>query len=64
LLARYTADVIVYGHTHRQLVTRVDDRLVVNPGAAGPKRFDIAPSVARLTISEGRAEVEIVPLAD
>ena len=62
LLARYTAQVIVYGHTHRQHVAQVDGRLVVNPGAAGAKRFKLEPSVARLTIEVGRAEVEIVPL--
>lgn len=62
LLERYAADVIVYGHTHRQLITRAGDRLVVNPGAAGPRRFDLEPSVARLTIAGGRAAVEIVPL--
>jgi uncharacterized protein len=64
LLARYAGDVLVYGHTHRQLVTRADDRLVVNPGAAGPRRFDLTPSVARLTIAGGRAEVELVPLVE
>jgi putative phosphoesterase len=62
LLAAYPQDVLVYGHTHRQLVSRVDGRLVINPGAAGPRRFDVEPSVARLTISNGKAEVEIVPL--
>ena len=62
LLERYAADVIVYGHTHRQLITRVGDRLVVNPGAAGPRRFDLEPSVGRLTIVGGIAAVEIVPL--
>ena len=62
LLARYAADVIVYGHTHRQLVARAEGRLVVNPGAAGPRRFHLVPSVARLTIAGGRAEVELVAL--
>ncbi|MDF2774294.1 MAG: phosphodiesterase, family [Geminicoccaceae bacterium] len=62
LIEEYSADVIVYGHTHRPLVARADGRLVVNPGAAGPRRFDIAPSVARLTIVRGRAECELVPL--
>ena len=62
LLERYPAEVIVYGHTHRQLITRAGDRLVVNPGAAGPRRFDLEPSVARLTIAGGLAAVEIVPL--
>jgi uncharacterized protein len=62
LLARYPADVVVYGHTHRQLVARAGGRLVVNPGAAGPRRFDLVPSVARLTIRDGAADVEIVEL--
>jgi putative phosphoesterase len=63
LAARYDADVVIYGHTHRQLVTRRDGRLFVNPGAAGPKRFNISPSVGRLTIVDGRAEVEIIDLS-
>jgi putative phosphoesterase len=62
LLAAYSQEVLVYGHTHRQLVTRAAGRLVVNPGAAGPRRFDIEPSVARLTINNGIPEVEIVPI--
>jgi putative phosphoesterase len=62
LLARYAGDVIVYGHTHRALVHRDGTRLVVNPGSAGPRRFDLRPSVARLTISGGAANVEIVEL--
>src|SRR5690606_35717109 len=40
LVATYPeADIIVYGHTHRQRIDRVGDTLVVNPGAAGPPRF-------------------------
>jgi putative phosphoesterase len=62
LSARYGAQVIVYGHTHRQLVSEADGRLVVNPGAAGARRFKLEPSVARLTIADGRARVEIVDL--
>ena len=63
LAARHDAEVVVYGHTHRALVTRLDGRLFVNPGAAGPKRFNLTPSVARLTFSGGNAEVEIVEIA-
>lgn len=62
LADRYDADVLVYGHTHRQLVTRIGGRLVINPGAAGPRRFNLQPSVGRLTISGRKAEVEIVEL--
>ncbi len=62
LLAAYPHDVIVYGHTHRQLITRAGGRLVINPGAAGPRRFSLMPSVGRLVIEDGRAEVELVTL--
>ena len=60
LLARYAADVIVYGHTHQQLVVQADGRLIVNPGAAGPARFDLKPSVGILEISDGIANARIV----
>lgn len=62
LLRAYDADVIVYGHTHRQLVARADGRLVVNPGAAGARRFDLVPAVGILTVEGGSADVEIVEL--
>lgn len=62
LLERYDADVLVYGHTHRPLVQTSGRRLVVNPGAAGPRRFHLMPSVARLTIRGGVASAEIVNL--
>ncbi|HJU76038.1 MAG TPA: metallophosphoesterase family protein [Gemmatimonadaceae bacterium] len=62
LIQRYAADVVVYGHTHRPLVERHGERLVVNPGAAGPRRFDIKPSVARLTLSDGTFDVKLIAL--
>jgi putative phosphoesterase len=63
-LARYAADVVIFGHTHRAVVVRgADGRLALNPGAAGPRRFDVVPSVARLTIARRGAEAEIIVLA-
>jgi phosphoesterase, MJ0936 family len=62
LAVRYDADVVVYGHTHRPLVTQYDGRLFVNPGAAGAKRFNISPSVGKLTIANGKAEIEIIDI--
>lgn len=56
LLARYEADVIAYGHTHRPLLVQAGGRWVVNPGAAGPRRFDLEPSVAMLVIERGGVE--------
>ena len=62
LLRRYDADVIVFGHTHKPLVVRAQGRLVVNPGAAGPRRFSMRPSVARLVIADGAADATVVEL--
>lgn len=64
LLQRYAGDILVYGHTHRQLVTKIAGRLVINPGSAGPCRFKLLPSVARLTIENGQAQATIVSLKD
>jgi putative phosphoesterase len=63
-LARYSADIVVFGHTHRSCVVRAGTgRIGFNPGAAGPRRFDLQPSVARLSIAGGAANVEIISLA-
>ena len=62
LLAAYEARVIVYGHTHRGLVEPHGDRLVVNPGAAGARRFNLLPSVGLLHLRDGRATAELVSL--
>ena len=66
VLARYRGDVVIFGHTHRAVVLRSGGRVACNPGAAGPRRFDVTPSVARLTIAAGdppAIDVEIISLA-
>ena len=67
MLARYRGDVVIFGHTHRAVVVRdAGGRVAFNPGAAGPRRFDLKPSVARLTITAGdppAIDVEIISLA-
>jgi uncharacterized protein len=35
----------------------------VNPGAAGPRRFDLVPSVARLVLRGGDVDIALVDLA-
>jgi putative phosphoesterase len=63
LLTAYPSDVIVYGHTHKSLLVQADGRWVVNPGAAGPRRFNLQPSVARMTIANGAVSIELVELS-
>lgn len=64
LASAYGADVIVYGHTHRQQIIQVGPKLVINPGAAGARRFNLRPSVAVLRISNGTAYAQIIELND
>jgi putative phosphoesterase len=60
------ADVIVYGHTHRPLLELVDGTVtVMNPGSAGPRRFDLPPSVGVMELEAGiPPRARLVPLDD
>jgi putative phosphoesterase len=64
LLAAYgdEADVILYGHTHRELITESDGKLIVNPGAAGARRFDLMPCVGIMSVVAGKASIELIRL--
>jgi uncharacterized protein len=57
MAAHADAAVIVFGHTHKPVVQQVGPSLVVNPGAAGPARFDLQPSVALLTLPAREARI-------
>jgi putative phosphoesterase len=49
-----TAEIIVYGHTHRPLLQLVDKTVtVMNPGGAGPRRFNLRPSVGIMELEPG-----------
>ncbi len=50
------AGLIVHGHSHVPTSRRLDGALVLNPGSAGPRRFDDPVTAARATVREGRAE--------
>ena len=48
------AEVIIYGHTHRPLLTLLDQVVtVMNPGGAGPRRFDLPASVGIMELEAG-----------
>jgi uncharacterized protein len=56
------ADVVISGHSHRPSVERGPGGLWLNPGSAGPRRFTLPISVARLHLGPGGARAEIVEL--
>jgi putative phosphoesterase len=48
------AEIIVFGHTHRPVLTLVDVVVtVMNPGGAGARRFKLPPSVGILELEPG-----------
>src|SRR5262245_53276243 len=55
--------VVIYGHSHRPEAIEKDGILYLNPGAAGPRRFRLPLSVARLTLAGGAVRHEILELS-
>jgi hypothetical protein len=48
------AEIIVYGHTHKPLLQLMNKTItVMNPGAAGPARFNLTPSVGIMELEPG-----------
>jgi uncharacterized protein len=60
------AQIIVYGHTHKPVLTTVDVVVtVMNPGGAGHRRFGLAPSVGILELEPGiPPRGRLLPLLD
>jgi uncharacterized protein len=55
-------NVVISGHSHIPKIEKKDDILFLNPGSAGPKRFDYPISIAFLYIKGTSIETEIVEL--
>jgi len=55
-------DVVISGHSHHAHSERKNGVIFLNPGSAGPRRFNLQVSVARIYIKDSSIEVDIVPL--
>jgi putative phosphoesterase len=53
---------VISGHTHRPSAEVKDDVLYLNPGSAGPRRFGLPVTVARLRILGEHLSHEILEL--
>jgi putative phosphoesterase len=53
---------VISGHSHQPLIDERNGILFLNPGSAGPRRFDLPVTVARLTTEEGRLRARILDL--
>jgi putative phosphoesterase len=54
---------VIFGHSHKPSIETRDGVLYLNPGSAGPRRFTLPVSLARVTVSRGALQPELVTLA-
>jgi putative phosphoesterase len=54
--------VVVSGHSHKPLIEERRGVLYLNPGSAGPRRFKLPVTLARLNVGGGDASAEIINL--
>lgn len=54
---------VVFGHSHRPSIKTREGVLFLNPGSAGPRRFKLPVTIARVRVSGRCLRPEIVELA-
>jgi putative phosphoesterase len=54
--------IVVSGHSHKPCKTERDGVLYINPGSAGPRRFLLPVTVARLNLSKRPFKLEFIEL--
>lgn len=55
-------DAVLSGHSHKPLAETRAGVLYLNPGSAGPRRFRLPISLARLRLQDGRIDSELLHL--
>jgi predicted phosphodiesterase len=53
---------VVYGHSHQPSIEMRERVLFLNPGSAGPRRFKLPVSIARISVCGQQLRPEIVEL--
>jgi uncharacterized protein len=53
---------VVFGHSHQPMIETREGVLFLNPGSAGPRRFKLPVTVARVGLAAARMRPEIVEL--
>ncbi len=54
--------IVVSGHSHKPARTERDGVLYINPGSAGPRRFQLPVTIARLAIGQKPWKVDFIDL--
>lgn len=53
---------VIYGHSHRASIEERNGVLYLNPGAAGPRRFNLSPSLAKVEVRGQTLDVSLLTL--
>ncbi len=53
---------VIRGHSHQPHLEECDGVIFLNPGSAGPRRFKLPVSLARLVVRNGAVRAELVTL--
>jgi hypothetical protein len=53
---------VVSGHTHRAEIVERQGVLYLNPGSAGPRRFDLPVTLAKVTVVDKVVDAHIITL--
>ena len=55
--------VVVSGHSHRAEIHELNGVLYLNPGSAGPRRFNLAVTLAKVSVAEDTIRARVVTLS-
>lgn len=55
-------DVVLFGHSHKYLQEERDDRLWLNPGSCGPRRFQQEITMMMAEVADGKITVEKITI--
>jgi putative phosphoesterase len=55
---------VISGHSHQAKIENKHGVFYINPGSAGPKRFRLPISVAKIEIKDGKVSTKILTLLD
>ena len=55
-------EAVIYGHSHRPMIEERSGILYLNPGSAGPRRFNLPVTMAKIAVVGGRLRASIMLL--
>ena len=60
--ASFRPAIVITGHTHVPRIEQVGSVLHLNPGSAGPRRFNLPVTIARITVTAGWPLARLIEL--